>query len=1504
MRNIYLQKQLHPFLLFLIIVCLSADAKAISGASFKYYISSYRIEVPQLQAKPSLVGANRLTWSAVDGATGYVLEMSNTGNSGTFVPLKTFGATENNYRHTGLYYSQKVYYRLQVTGSNGEIAYSAVVNTTTHAQSKVFNIMPLGDSNTEGGTGAQSEDIKISYRARLAQLLDGTVSKGKYDFVGSKRTGGALATDIDHAGFGGATIQNITALLRDRSYGNTSNTQGLTYLQEFQPDIILLHIGTNAVDRTDAAMENLEALLNEVDKYESTSGKDVTVVLAKIIKRVCYDKGCPTSFEAESTLIYNSKMETLAQKRQAAGDNLLLVNMQDGAGIDYRWGDDGGDMQDHLHPAQRGYDKMAPVWFAELDKLLNVQPVSPPDTQAPETTIATKPATLTNTNTATFSFTSNESDVIYLVSINGAAFTEVSNPYTINNVADGTHTLAVKARDAAGNIDETPASFTWTIDTKAPAAPVVLTPAEDAVLSNSRPAISGTAEANATVSLFSGDTQLGTANAGTSGSWSFTPVTALADGEQQITAKATDAAGNTGNVSNVRRFTIDAKAPETTIATKPDAITNQSTATFTFSSNEEGVTYEVSLNGGAYEEEANPFTLQNLQDGAYTLAVKATDKAGNTDNSPATYTWTIDTQAPEAPALLSISEDRGPEADDKITSDNTLIVKGTAEVNTQVQLYNNGSAIGQVKATATGAWEFDYTSEELSAGSHTFTATTTDAAGNTSQQSVVLKVTIDLSTPEATITTAQKSPVKEAFEVEISFTEQVFGLALSDFSVTNGTISQLESINSSTYKAIISPVADGEIKLSLGAGKVTDLAGNQNKASEILEILYDGTKPQLSINTNAPAITKEAFTVTFTFSEDVTEFEAGDVAVVNASVSGFRAQSAKIYTLLLTPEADGEVSIKVEADKAFDAAGNGNMASAVLKRIYDIQQPGVVLSTTAPNPTNAPFTVKVEFTENVTGLELADLTFVNGAASQLSKVNDKAYTLLVTPAASGEVKILLAADKVEDIATNGNAASNELKLVFDATLPEVVLSTDAPSPTNKPFAVTVKLSEPVTAFNAAALALTNATAGNLQKVSDLEYKLLITPQTNGAVTVQLPENSVQDAATNGNIVSNELSILYDVAAPANYRMQFAVELVTVENQGAVALKVEEAELGATYFYTITSSNGGEEIKGTATVNTTAFNISGLDVSALQDGILTASLYLVDKAGNKGATVTDQVEKITKNIIAVEQPASIKVPFRTAFNRLPLPERVKVTYATNEQESIKVNWQQGNYSATTPGVYVLEGTLDLAPKTYNTENRKATLTVEVEPNKVPTALNISTSSFRPDVDPTETIGTFSTTDPDDNEFTYALVAGQGDTDNNLFELLNNNQLHLKTNSGLSGKTKFSIRVQSMDPFQNVITKEFILTKTPFNKPDIKLVNAFSPDGDGINDTWTVPELRFYDNIEIEVFNRAGERVFHTQNPEEGWDGKGTDGNIIQGSYFYIIQVKDLGHVQKGVVTVLK
>lgn len=119
-------------------------------------------------------------------------------------------------------------------------------------------------------------------------------------------------------------------------------------------------------------------------------------------------------------------------------------------------------------------------------------------------------------------------------------------------------------KDAAGNPLAADKVWTFTtVDTIAPSAPLISSPAEGGSVSGNF-TISGTAEANSTVELFEGLDPRGTTQANASGQWSIN-LTDVSDGPHSYTAKATDAASNTSAESNpARTIMVDATLPTVT----------------------------------------------------------------------------------------------------------------------------------------------------------------------------------------------------------------------------------------------------------------------------------------------------------------------------------------------------------------------------------------------------------------------------------------------------------------------------------------------------------------------------------------------------------------------------------------------------------------------------------------------------------------------------------------------------------------------------------------------------------------------------------------------------------------------------------------------------------------------------------------------------------------------------------------------------------------------------
>ena len=184
------------------------------------------------------------------------------------------------------------------------------------------------------------------------------------------------------------------------------------------------------------------------------------------------------------------------------------------------------------------------------------------DTNTPgvPTISATSP---TNDSTPTFTGTAEAVTIVTILSDGatlGQATADGGGNYSFTPSAafsDGSFTITATAADSAGNTSGASDGLSLVVDTAAPAAPTLTgaTPTKD-----NTPELSGTAEASSTVTVYSGDTALGQATADAGGAYTVI-VSTLADGSHSLTAKATDASGNTGAASAALAIEVDTAAP-------------------------------------------------------------------------------------------------------------------------------------------------------------------------------------------------------------------------------------------------------------------------------------------------------------------------------------------------------------------------------------------------------------------------------------------------------------------------------------------------------------------------------------------------------------------------------------------------------------------------------------------------------------------------------------------------------------------------------------------------------------------------------------------------------------------------------------------------------------------------------------------------------------------------------------------------------------------------------
>ena len=349
----------------------------------------------------------------------------------------------------------------------------------------------------------------------------------------------------------------------------------------------------------------------------------------------------------------------------------------------------------------------------------------------------------------------------------------------------GDHTFTATAKDPMGN-ESSSSSWTVTIDTDAPVKPTIDAALDDVgsvqgnlanggTTDDPTPTLSGKAEAGSTVKIYDQNGLLGEVTAKADGTWSFSPVAKLPEGEHRFHVTATDKAGNTSSASDDFVLTLDYTAPDVSKVSITDVVDDFGSVTGSIASG--GKTDDnTPMIKGTGAEPGNTITVYNgdkvigtakvqadgtwelqvtkaLPDGTYNLTVKETDSVGNTTAASPEYIIQIDAGGQPLPPTLSSVEDdvaphTGPLQKDATTNDNTLLLTGTAEAGVTVRIYggpNGTTLLGETKADTQGKWSFN--TPKLADGVHTFVAEAINDIGQVSPQTGGFPITVDTSAP-------------------------------------------------------------------------------------------------------------------------------------------------------------------------------------------------------------------------------------------------------------------------------------------------------------------------------------------------------------------------------------------------------------------------------------------------------------------------------------------------------------------------------------------------------------------------------------------------------------------------------------------------------------------------------------------------------------------------------------------------------------------------------------
>ena len=594
--------------------------------------------------------------------------------------------------------------------------------------------------------------------------------------------------------------------------------------------------------------------------------------------------------------------------------------------------------------------------------------LKPHSTAPPTPVITSKPANPTNQTGASFSFTDTETGVSFLCQLDGGAFSACTSPATYSGLSQGSHTFSVKAQDSSGNQSGT-ASFTWTIGTTLPPTPSI----------TSTP----TNPTNQTSASFSfTDTQTGVSFLcqldGSAFSACSSPKTysALSQGDHTFSVQAQDAAGNQ-SAAAAFTWTVNTTAPPIpTITSTPANPTNQTSASFSFTDSQNGVSFLCQLDGSAFSACSSLQTYSGLSQGSHTFSVKAQDAAGN-QSAVATFSWTVDTTSPPKPTITS-----APINPTKQTSASFSFTDSQNGVSFLCQL--DGSTFSACSSPANYAGP-------LAQGKHSFSLRARDAAGNLSGPASYTW-SIDATVPPTpTITSKPANPTTQT-SASFSFTDTETG------------VSFLCQLDGSAFNACSSPqtysgLGQGSHTFSL---KAQDTAGNQSAAATFTWTVNTTTLPTPTI-TSKPANPTTQTSASFSF----TDSQNGVSFLCQLDGSAFSAcSSPQTYSGL----GQGSHTFSL---KAQDTAGNQSAAATFTWTVDPTPPATPIITSTPSNPTKQ---TKAQFR----------FTDAEAGVSFLCQLDGSAFSACASPATYSGLRLgsHTFSVKAQDAASNQSAPAS------------------------------------------------------------------------------------------------------------------------------------------------------------------------------------------------------------------------------------------------------------------------------------------------------------------------------------------------------------------------------------------------------------------------------------------------------------------------------------------------
>jgi gliding motility-associated-like protein len=291
-------------------------------------------------------------------------------------------------------------------------------------------------------------------------------------------------------------------------------------------------------------------------------------------------------------------------------------------------------------------------------------------------------------------------------------------------------------------------------------------------------------------------------------------------------------------------------------------------------------------------------------------------------------------------------------------------------------------------------------------------------------------------------------------------------------------------------------------------------------------------------------------------------------------------------------------------------------------------------------------------------------------------------------------------------------------------------------------------------------------------------------------------------------------------------------------------------------------------------------------------------YLIEQGDLKASSnyqlvfKSDSLEILPALLISMTDLPEIKTPWSV----LPsFPAEVKFMTQEGKWVNLPMAWQHQGLDYFKRGEVLVTGKID--SKNYLlSDGLEPKIKVAVLPKAAPQDL-----IFHANPEAAALVGTLEVIDSIDDK--HQIRLSSGGADNSLFEI-KEHELHWAKGAKPKSKSRFEIDLEVEDRDGNILKKRLSLEFKEHQQQEVSsdIINSFSPNGDGVNDTWMISDQVVEGKFKVSVVDSSGKLVFQSQSPDKRWDGLFLGSQVPEGTYYWIFE--NDGKLRRGFLNLLR